>query len=386
MLYRIAIICAALIAITANANAQESNIREMQFGEYLLAKDFAGARIEQACAPNNGIKVRFTAFADQSNLPTFLEFLKLRPDELRAFNHGQFSQIATAMGFAVENVCRPMKRGGAEGADESADTGFDPVIEGVNISGFSFEYRFQHDQPEGFLPLHRRNFPIVELDVDYADDNFPDENGDIWIYQTAELIITVNNYEYFGYSGTGAPDSIQPVHGSLPCYYKGPSLRAVYRYAWEDCNPDTDARYAPVGMSLGDAVKALAIDYIEQNIETAAPPQRASDDAEISVCCRESRQSIGAAYYFTPAGECRDPANDRFSVVAARYCEAPQPEEPDGDPDRRDDDRRYDRDSRSRDICCRDFSTNRSEDFFAERRWCEDQDDHGVVPDNFCRR
>lgn len=386
MLYRIVIISAVLMAFTANANAQESNIREIQFSEYLLERDFNGASVKEACAPNNGINVRFLAVADESNLPTFLDFLKLRPQQLSAFNRGQFSQTATAMRYAVENVCEEMRNIGGGAGDDVADTDFDPVIDVVNISGFFFEYRFQHDQPEGFLPLHRRNFPVVELDVDYADDNFPDKNGDVWVYQTAELIITVNNYEYFGYPGTGAPDGLQRVRGSLPCYYKHPSLRAVYRYAWEDCNPDTAADYAPRGVSLIEAVEALGVDFIEQNVDTAAPKQRAPDDTEISVCCRESRRAFGAIHYFTPVGECRKSASDRFNVVASRYCEAPQTDDPAAQSDARDDGRRYNRDDRSRDVCCRDYSTNQAEDFFAEKIWCEDQDDHGVVPDNFCRR
>lgn len=370
MLYRISMICALWLACLTTATAQESNIREMQFGEYLLDRDFNGGRVKNACEPNNGINVRFIAAADEDNLPTFLDFLKLRPQQLSTFNAGQFSQVATAMGHAVENVCKEMKNIGDGAEVEIANTDFDAVIDVVNISGFFFEYRFQHEQPEGFLPLYRRNFPIVELDVDYADDNFPDENGDVWIYQTAELIITVNNYAYFGNRGTGAPDSLRPEYGSLPCYYKHPSLSAVYRHAWEDCNPDTAAGYAPEGVSLMEAVKALAIDYIEQNVDAAAPRQPAPDEEIINVCCRESL-AVGAAHYFMPVGECRDTTTDRFNVVAARYCEAPDADEPDVPEEG---------------VCCRDFSNAEPNDFFADQIWCEDQDNTSVVPDNFCRR
>ncbi len=379
MLYRIAIFSAVALAFMASANAQESNIREMQYSEYLLDNDFNGERVKIACEPNNGIYVRFLAFADESNLPKFLEFLKLRPQSLRTFNDGQFSQVASALGYAVEDVCAEMKKVGNQSSGDVADTDFDPVIDVVNISGFMFEYRFQHHHPEGFRPLQRRAFPVVEMDVDYDDDNFPDENGDLWVYQTAELIVTVNNYDFFGYAESGAPGTLRRINGSFPCYYKHPTLRAVYRHAWEDCNPDTLIAFAPRGVSLVDATEALAVDFIEQNIDTAAPRIRASDDVEIEVCCRERSSVFGAAHYFTPVGECRDTASSQFNVVASRYCEAPQPDDAGPEPDARNQSNRYN------DVCCRDYSNNDQSNFFAARRWCEDADDHGIVPDNFCR-
>ncbi len=380
MLRQVAIFSATLLALIVGAEAQDGNIRELQYTEYLRSNDFNGDRVKNVCQPNNGLGIAFQASADEPNLLAFLEFLKIRPDRLSTFNGGQFSQIVTALGFAVQDVCEEMMRVGHEIEEEGeARTDFDPVIDVVNLSDFNFNYRFQHDHPQGHLPLHRRSFPIVELDVRYDDDNFPDEEGELWVYKTAELIVTVNNYDYFGWPESDAPDGLRRDNGSYPCYYKHPTLRAVYRYAWEDCNPETYAENAPSGRNLRDAVRLLAVDFIEQNVDTAPPRRRTSDDQPVDVCCRERGPIFGAKHYFTPLGECRDSASDRFSIVASRYCEPPEPDRPEPST------RRYDPVDRGRDVCCRNYASNTAPDIFASRRWCEDRDNHDIVPDHFCR-
>ncbi len=370
---------AALLALVAGAEAQDSNIRDQQYTEYLLGADFNGDRVQAACQPNSGIGVTFAASADEPNLRPFLDFLKIRPARLSDYNRGQFSQVATALGYGVEDVCEEMMRVGGKNANEAIGTDYDPVVDVVNLSEFRFEYMFKHDHPEGSLPLERRAFPIVELDVKYRNDNFPDEAGDIWIYQTVELIVTVNNYSFFAWPGPREPGTLRLIDGSYPCYYKHPTLRAVYRLPWHLCNPGTYVEDAPRGVSLMEAVRLLTVDFIEQNIDTAAPEKLAPIDEPVEVCCRVRGAIFGATNYFAPAGECRDSGNGRRSVVSARYCEAPEPERLEAEPPR------YDPTDRGGDVCCRNYSDTSAPDIFASRRWCEDRDNHDIVPDYFCR-
>lgn len=328
MLYRIAIFFATVFAMIASGNAQESNIREIQYTEYLLVNDFNGLRVEETCRPNDGVIVTFEPVADEPNLDPYLAFLKLRPDRLRYFNGGQFSQVATALGYGVEAVCEAMIGASEANAEDAPKVDLDPVVDIVNLSDFRFEYHFQHEQPEGYLPLARRVFSVVELDAEYNDDTFPDENNKFWVYQSTELIITVNDYAFFDKSDTRDPATLNRADGSLPCYYKHPTLRAVYRHAWEDCNPDTYIEDAPEGVSLFEAVEALTVDFIEQNIDPAAPRKSAPDEEPTEVCCRERGRFFGLTHSFKPLGECRDHSDKRFSHASARHCKRNEPDPP----------------------------------------------------------
>ena len=382
------IVAAAVFASPTEATAQGAPIRDLQYTDYLKKKDFNGAEIAAACEATEPPGIKFQSSADEKNIAAFLRFLTIRPNEVRGFNNGQFSQTAEALGDAVIDVCLTAK----EYTDDSDEaslfkplTTYDPLIDSVNLSDFDFEYRFQHDQPEGFLPLTRRAFPVLQLDVDYDDDNFPDASGDLWTHQTAELLITINNYEYFALPESGIPGAIQPENGSYPCYYTDPNFHGVYRFPLRDCNPETLIEDAPPGMTLIDAVRKVTVDFIEQNIDAAGAPVKVEDDVEAEVCCVTQRSGLGDFYFMTEIDQCVAPDGGPGEVAPARFCGI-EDDDAEITPFADDADEDTDVGQTGRSVCCQDYSGISPENFWADRFWCEDQDDHAVVADALCRR
>lgn len=366
----------AAFAAVSTAAAQSVPIRDLLYTNYLKKNDFNGVSVAGACQSEELPGLAFRSSADEQNLTAFLQFLKVRPQDIKFFNNGQFSQTAEALGEAVADVCETIARHSDE---NDADlvftplTTFDPLIDGVNLSDFMFEYRFQHDHPQGHLPLERRAFPVMQLAVDYDDDNFPDGSGDLWTYQTAELIVTVNNYEYFRAPESGRPGAIRQENGSFPCYYTDPTFNAVYRFAWEDCNPNTLVEDALPGKSLKDAIHIVAINFIEQNIDAAGAPVKVEDYTEIEICCRARRPGIGDLHFMTYVNACTEADGSPAEVVPARFCGA-------------DDDADNTAPGSSADICCQDYSGINPDIFeWRDRLWCENQDDHRIVQNSLCR-
>jgi|GEM_PF-5120144 len=389
----LAFLALASFAATHSASAQGEPIRDLQYSTYLKTNDFDAGRVAQACRADESPGIRFKSSADEKNIALFLEFLQTRPDDIQSFNNGQFSQTAAAIGDAVVDVCQTIADYSEENdADEifSPLTSFDPLIDDINLSSFEFEYRFRHDQPQGHLPLARRTFPVLELNVDYRDNNFPDQSGNLWTHSTAVLEITINNYDYFRYPESGRVGAIRQENDSYPCYYTDPNFTGVYRYAFEDCNPDTLVDYAQTGKNLKDAVREVVINFLEQNIDTAGPPVRV-EEYGAEVCCEVDRPGIGFLRFMDILENCVGTDGRPGRTVETHYCtpddaeevlseaREPTPETPDengpvggGEPL----------------ICCQDLSVFNPNDplsfFWAERRWCEDKDDHNVVSPGRC--
>ena len=380
----------AAFAAASTAAAQGGPIRELQYTNYLQNNDFDGARVASACNSEALPGLAFRSSADEKNLTAFLQFLKVRPQDVKYFNNGQFSQTAEALGDAVADVCYSIAR---HSDKDDADplmkplTSFDPLIDDVNLSDFMFDYRFQHDHPQGHLPLERRNFPVMQLEVDYDDDNFPDSAGALWTYQTAELIVTVNNYDYFRQAESGRPGAIRQENGSFPCYYTDPTFNAVYRFPWKDCNPETLVEDAPPGMNLKDAVRDVAVNFIERNIDAAGAPVKVEDYVEAEICCKARRAGIGDLYFMTDTNACTHPDGSPADVVSARFCGVDDRDNASSFPGEDDEDDGRDPYRQSdAEICCQDYSGINPNIFrWEDRQWCQNQDDHRVVPNHHCR-
>ena len=379
-------VIAAAVGISAAA-AQGIPLRENQYTDYLQTNDFNGEAVALACGAAEWPVISFRANADEKNLGAFLAFLQVRPRDVRYFNNGQFSQTVSAFGEAVKDVCANTRFEKTEAElIFLPPTNFDPLVDGINLSYFRFDYQFQHHQPSGYLPLERRNFPVLTFEVEYDDENYPGRNDDVWNYQTSEMTITVNNYEYFRAPESGRPGAVRQEAGSYPCYYVDPNFNGVYRYAWKDCNPDTlETELPPGGTNLRNAVYQAAINFIEQNIDVAPEPVRVEDEYDEEVCCLTN----DGIFAITNLNQCRVDENDVYLVQPTRICGG------DSDADY-DDDGEYNDDAgddgpspfpgSDGKICCQDYSgINPNIYDWKERLWCEDKDDHRVVANSLCR-
>ncbi len=371
-------------AAVATAAAQGTPLRDNQYTEYLQKNDFNGEAVATACEAAEWPVIAFRSSADEKNLDPFLDFLQVRPSEVKGFNNGQFSQTVSAFGEAIKDICANTKFEKTEAELMFAPpTNFDPLIDGVNLSYFQFDYAFQHHQPAGHLPLERRSFPVLELEVEYDSENYPGRNGDLWSYQTAEMIVTVNNYKHFRAPESGDPGVIRQEYGSYPCYYVDPKFNGVYRYAFEDCNPKTlEAGLPKRATNLSDAVYRATINFIEQNIDTAPEPVKVEDYLDEEVCCL----TVDGVYEMTKVDQCGVDENEVYMVQPVRICGA----DGEGDPFSpfEDDAENGDIDpgSKSSDnVCCQDVSGINPNIFnWKDRRWCEDQDNHRIVSDRLC--
>ncbi len=378
---RILAVIAVLLPLSALAEGRDKTIRDIQYTKYIREHTFPAKQIEQACDPNDGVGVAFRATSDQENLRTFLSFLQRSPETLNQYNGGQFADVAQGLRNAVENVCAGLLPKGGKAAGVPA---FDPVIDVVNLSDFLFEYRFLHYHPQGHRPLRDRNSVVVEISANYDTDYFPDGDSVWWEHETTELVITVNNYDYYASEDAGPWSFPDKEYDSVPCYYIHPGLDAVYRYAVDDCNASTVDFVDPKGMSLQDAVKKLAMEYIEQMIDRA--PRRTKVDIESvpDICCQDSEPHYGTDYFFAPAGECSLSGNSFFKNVPERFCKDPAIG---NDDDENEDIDLPVPDETSGYICCRDYSRGRPFVYFkTTRRTCEDRDDHDITYPGLCTK